>query len=75
MSPEILRKTERGMDFAHDVHDWLGGYPYETASPEYVAQLMRELGFAEVRKFARPRRELGLFGSGCDEYVYRAGGG
>ena len=21
----------RSMDFYHDVHDWLGGYPYETA--------------------------------------------
>src|SRR5262245_16464758 len=23
-------KSQRGMDFAHDVHDWLGGYPYES---------------------------------------------
>jgi cyclopropane fatty-acyl-phospholipid synthase-like methyltransferase len=23
-------KSSRGMDFYHDVHDWLGGYPYET---------------------------------------------
>ena len=21
---------KRGMDFFHDVHDWLGGYPYES---------------------------------------------
>ena len=28
-------KSARGMDFYHDVHDWLGGYPYETAlAPE-----------------------------------------
>jgi hypothetical protein len=34
---------------------------------------MQELGFSEVQRFARARRELGLFGSGCDEYVYRKG--
>jgi 2-polyprenyl-6-hydroxyphenyl methylase/3-demethylubiquinone-9 3-methyltransferase len=22
----------RGMDWNHDLHDWLGGYPYESAS-------------------------------------------
>jgi 2-polyprenyl-6-hydroxyphenyl methylase/3-demethylubiquinone-9 3-methyltransferase len=65
------KKTERGMDFAHDVRDWLGGYPYETIAPEEVERLMRELNFSEVRRFARKKRELGLFGSGCDEYVYR----
>ncbi len=67
------KKTERGMDFDHDVHDWLGGYPYETIAPAEVARLMRELEFAEVRRIAREKRELGLFGSGCDEYVYRKG--
>jgi len=24
-------QSSRGMDFYHDVHDWLGSYPYETA--------------------------------------------
>jgi SAM-dependent methyltransferase len=65
------KKTERGMDFDHDVHDWLGGYPYETISPAEVELLMRGLGFTPVRRFARKRREVGLFGSGCDEFVYR----
>jgi hypothetical protein len=23
----------RGMSFHHDIHDWLGGYPYESAEP------------------------------------------
>ena len=60
----------RGMDFYHDVHDWLGGWPYESISPEEVNRLMRELGMREVRAFIHPRKELGLFGSGCDEFVY-----
>ena len=60
----------RGMDFYHDVHDWLGGWPYESISPQEVEQLMRQLGMREVRSFIHPRKELGLFGSGCDEFVY-----
>jgi 2-polyprenyl-6-hydroxyphenyl methylase/3-demethylubiquinone-9 3-methyltransferase len=70
---QAKKKTERGMDFDHDVRDWLGGYPYEAIAPAAVASLMQELGFSEVQRFARARRELGLFGSGCDEYVYRKG--
>ena len=30
--PTCHHKTRRGMDFEHDVHDWLGGYPYEIAT-------------------------------------------
>ena len=63
-------QQSRGMDFAHDVHDWMGGYPYESISAAEVERLMAELGFAHVRSFTQPT-PLGLFGSGCDEYVYR----
>jgi 2-polyprenyl-6-hydroxyphenyl methylase/3-demethylubiquinone-9 3-methyltransferase len=66
-------KSMRGMDFAHDVHDWLGGYPYESISAPEVEALMRRLGFAHVRSFTTPVT-IGLFGSGCDEYVYRRTG-
>ena len=69
-------KTNRGMDFYHDVHDWLGGWPYESISEDEVEQLMQRLGFEPVRSFVASRqkflgRPLGLLGSGCDEYVYR----
>ena len=63
-------KGRRGMDFFHDVRDWLGGYPYETCSPVEVQQLMAELGFHEVRSFTQSTPLAGLLGSGCDEYVY-----
>src|SRR5262245_4939044 len=66
-------KQSRGMDFAHDVHDWMGGYPYESITADEVDRMMRELGFAPERSFTRPM-SLGLFGSGCDEYVYRRAG-
>lgn len=66
----VAKRSRRGMDFHHDIHDWLGGYPYETAlSPEIEAR-MDVLGFEPERVFARPM-QFGLLGSGCDEYVYR----
>lgn len=60
----------RGMDYYHDVHDWLGGWPYESISADGVRRLMEQIGMREIRTFVRSRRKLGLFGSGCDEYVY-----
>jgi SAM-dependent methyltransferase len=63
----------RGMDFYNDVHDWLGGYPYESISPPRYHALLTGLGFSMDRQFvARSRRYLpGLLGSGCDEYAFR----
>lgn len=69
-------RTTRGMDFYHDVHDWLGGYPYESATASQVAQKLAELGFVRVREITQPT-SVGLLGSGCNEYVYarqRSGG-
>jgi 2-polyprenyl-6-hydroxyphenyl methylase/3-demethylubiquinone-9 3-methyltransferase len=63
-------KSVRGMDFPHDVHDWLGGYPYESALAPEVDRKLEDLGFKAERVFARPISH-GLLGSGCDEYVYR----
>lgn len=64
----------RGMNFYHDVHDWMGGWPYESISPEKVRQLMQRLNFSEMRSFVGHGqlwgRYSGFFGSGCDEYVY-----
>jgi SAM-dependent methyltransferase len=62
-------KSSRGMSFEHDVHDWLGGYPYESIAPSEVEALMRELHLEHMRSFTEPSH--GLLGSGCDEYVYR----
>lgn len=63
----------RGMDWFHDVHDWLGGYPYESISPSEVDALMNESGFALERRFVQETKgRAALFGSGCDEYVYRS---
>jgi 2-polyprenyl-3-methyl-5-hydroxy-6-metoxy-1,4-benzoquinol methylase len=54
----------------HDVHDWLGGYPYETATAPELHDRICKMGFAEERSFTLPVTS-GLFGSGCHEFVFR----
>ena len=63
-------KSNRGMDFEHDVHDWMGGYPYESISPGDVDTLVGSLGFRKVRVFTPGYRPTRGFIPGCDEYVY-----
>ena len=66
----------RGMDFYHDVHDWLGGHPYESILPDEVDALMARAGLRIQETFlCRPNRRTahGLLGSGCDEYRYVRG--
>ena len=63
-------RSNRGMNFQHDLHDWMGGYPYESIRPAEVEALMRRLGFERAGSVTRPY-ETGFFGSGCDEYRYR----
>ncbi|MBV9860490.1 MAG: class I SAM-dependent methyltransferase [Alphaproteobacteria bacterium] len=62
-------KSARGMDWAHDVHDWLGGYPYQSAAPGDVVVFLNGLGLTLERVFEHPAAAAGLFGSHCDEYV------
>lgn len=59
---------KRGMDFHHDVRDWLGGYPYESIAPQELYALVLPQGFRLLK--AKVARRSGLFGSGCDEYVF-----
>jgi len=63
---------KRGMDFHHDVRDWIGGYPYESIAPGELAELLEPLGFEIVWK--KTKRRSGLFGSGNDEYLLRCAG-
>jgi 2-polyprenyl-3-methyl-5-hydroxy-6-metoxy-1,4-benzoquinol methylase len=59
---------QRGMDMYYDTRDWLGGYPYESISPEEAKSFMSQLGFDQVRSFTEPC--IGLLGAGCDEYSF-----
>ena len=38
-------KMERGMNFYHDVVDWIGGYPYEYASAADMTRRVEAMGF------------------------------
>ncbi len=63
-------RSQRGMDYLHDVHDWMGGYPYESINPGDATSLLNKLGFKIERTFVHAGG-LGLFGTGCDEFVFR----
>ncbi len=63
-------KTVRGMNWYRDVHDWLGGYPYESATPAEVKAQLSKLGFSVIHSVERPSG-IGIFGTGCDKFVAR----
>lgn len=65
--------SNRGMTWETDIEDWLGGYPYESASPPEVEIYMNARGFTLIRSFTETPRLGGLLGSGCDEYVFQRG--
>jgi len=69
----LTYQRQRGMEFEHNVHDWMGGYPYESISAAEVEALMQPLGFTRIWSMATPLT-IGFFGSGCDEYLYRRKG-
>jgi 2-polyprenyl-6-hydroxyphenyl methylase/3-demethylubiquinone-9 3-methyltransferase len=55
---------DRGMSLLHDLRDWLGGYPFEVATPEAIFAFYRRRGFTLQRlKTARG-------GHGCNEFVF-----
>lgn len=66
----INYKTQRGMNFLVDIRDWLGGYPFETIQDSNLIEILRSLGF-ELEKAKIGKANLGIFGSGCDEFVFR----
>lgn len=54
----------RGMSPWHDFVDWIGGYPFEVASPEQVFDFCRDRGF-RLMKLKTVRGSLG-----CNEFVF-----
>ena len=56
--------VERGMTLWYDMLDWLGGYPFEVATPEEVFLFFRDKGFIlDNLKTCRGRH-------GCNEFVF-----
>jgi SAM-dependent methyltransferase len=62
-------KSSRGMRWSNDIHDWLGGYPYESASAHEIQAALEKIGLLEVRSFPTEPGS-GLSSAGCGEYVY-----
>lgn len=59
---------ERGMSAWHDVVDWIGGWPFEVATPEFVFDFHRARGF-ELRGL-----KTCAGGIGCNEFLFLAPG-
>jgi predicted RNA methylase len=55
---------ERGMSYYTDIVDWVGGFPYEYASPDEVTRFFEQRGF-KLKKLIRTR---GF--TGCNEFVF-----
>ena len=55
----------RGMSRWHDMADWIGGYPFEVATPEQVLDFLRPRGFRLLRLKTCGGRH------GCNEFVFQ----
>lgn len=62
----ISHKTlVRGMSLYHDMHDWLGGFPFEVATPKEIEEFFKEKDFKLIKS--------NLVGKklGCNEFVFQ----
>ncbi len=58
------RKSLRGMSPWRDVVDWVGGLPFEVATPEVIFRFFRDRGFI-LQELSTCRGKLG-----CNQYVF-----
>lgn len=56
-------QKQRGMSVTHDWIDWLGGYPFEVATPEEIFDFYKVKGFQLEKLTTRQ-------GLGCNEFVF-----
>lgn len=59
-------RRDRGMSPWHDIVDWIGGWPFEVATPELVFDFHRARGF-ELRGL-----KTCAGGIGCNEFLFAA---
>ena len=58
--------AERGMSWRHDAIDWLGGYPYEAATPGEILEFVRrKFNFALIKQNINPHL-------GVSEFVFES---
>ena len=53
------------MTIWYDLIDWLGGYPFEVASPDQVFEIFKENNFELVRMVTVGGK------MGCNEFVFK----
>ncbi|MFK8113432.1 MAG: class I SAM-dependent methyltransferase [Rubripirellula sp.] len=61
------KKSDRGMSAWHDWVDWVGGLPFEVATPEQIVGPLRQQGFV-----LETLKTVGN-GWGCNEFVFSRG--
>jgi 2-polyprenyl-3-methyl-5-hydroxy-6-metoxy-1,4-benzoquinol methylase len=59
-----LNEDNRGMSIWHDFIDWIGGYPFEVATPDAMRSYFEARGFKQLRFEGNTRW------AGCNEYVF-----
>jgi SAM-dependent methyltransferase len=59
------RKKERGMSVFYDLIDWLGGYPFEVATPKQIFNFFKNQNFTLLNL-----KTVGG-GLGCNEFVFK----
>ncbi len=59
----------RGMNFLHDGHDWLGGYPYQSISKTDLQKLLEKDDLELIYDYKAEKR-LAPLGTGCGEYHF-----
>lgn len=64
-------KRNRGMKRYTDVIDWVGGYPYESASAEDIVAFVEPLGFDLEYSDKTKQKKSVILGSGNAEYRFR----
>ena len=61
---EYSQHSQRGMSPWHDVVDWVGGLPFEVASPEAIFDFHSDLGFDLIKMSTCGG------GLGCNQFVF-----
>ena len=57
-------RSRRGMSRWRDIIDWVGGYPYEVATPDAVFEFHKNKGFVLTKL------NVGRVGLGCNQFVF-----
>jgi 2-polyprenyl-6-hydroxyphenyl methylase/3-demethylubiquinone-9 3-methyltransferase len=58
------KKKDRGMSRKYDLLDWVGGYPFEVATPEEIFDFYYKKGYTLTRL------ATGMGGYGCNQFVF-----